>query len=72
MTENGFFILGGSGTHLHDIFWAVHDIIVVIEVRARKFSWSSRLWWVVGAERWSVVYVFLSRMRAWCEPCRYN
>ena len=25
MTENGIFILGGPGTHLHDILWAVHD-----------------------------------------------
>ena len=26
MTENGLFVLGGPGTHLHDILWAVHDI----------------------------------------------
>ena len=25
MTENGFFVLGGSETQLHDILWAVHD-----------------------------------------------
>ena len=25
MTENGFFVLGGPGTQLHDILWAVHD-----------------------------------------------
>jgi hypothetical protein len=25
MTENGLFILGGPGMHLHDILWAVHD-----------------------------------------------
>ena len=25
MTENGFFVLGRPGTHLHDILWAVHD-----------------------------------------------
>ena len=25
MTENGLFIPGGLGTHLHDILWAVHD-----------------------------------------------
>src|SRR3989337_2848747 len=25
MTENGLFVLGGPGTHLHDILWAVHD-----------------------------------------------
>ena len=24
MTENGLFVLGGPGTHLHDIMWAVH------------------------------------------------
>lgn len=26
MIENGNFILGGPGTHLHDILWDVHDI----------------------------------------------
>ena len=25
MTENGFFILGGLQTQLHDILWVVHD-----------------------------------------------
>ena len=25
MTGNGLFVLGGPGTHLHDILWAVHD-----------------------------------------------
>ena len=25
MTENGLFVLGGPGTHLHDILWTVHD-----------------------------------------------
>ena len=25
MTENGLFVVGWSGTHLHDILWAVHD-----------------------------------------------
>ena len=25
MIENGFFILGGPETQLHDILWAVHD-----------------------------------------------
>ena len=25
MTENGLFILGGPGMHLHDILWAIHD-----------------------------------------------
>ena len=25
MTKNGFFVLGGPETQLHDILWAVHD-----------------------------------------------
>ena len=25
MIENGLFVPGGPGTHLHDILWAVHD-----------------------------------------------
>ena len=25
MIENGFFLLGGPETQLHDILWAVHD-----------------------------------------------
>ena len=25
MTKNGLFVLGGPGTHMHDILWAVHD-----------------------------------------------
>ena len=25
MTENGFFVLGGPKTQLHDILWAVRD-----------------------------------------------
>ena len=25
MTENGFFVLGGPETQLHDILWAVYD-----------------------------------------------
>ena len=25
MTGNGLFVLGGPGTQLHDILWAVHD-----------------------------------------------
>ena len=25
MTENGFFVLGGPETQLHDFLWAVHD-----------------------------------------------
>ena len=25
MIENGIFILGGPGMHLHDILWAIHD-----------------------------------------------
>ena len=25
MTKNGFFVLGGPETQLHDILWVVHD-----------------------------------------------
>ena len=25
MTENGFFVVGGPETQLHDILWAIHD-----------------------------------------------
>ena len=51
MTENGLFILGGPETRLHDILWAVHDGKNMVEARAVKISGSSRLQWVVGAER---------------------
>ena len=51
MTENGLFVLGGLETQLNAILWAVHDGKNVVEVRARKISGSSRLQWVVGAER---------------------
>ena len=49
--KKGLFVLGGPETQLHDILWAVHDGKTVVEARARKISWSSRLGWVVGAER---------------------
>ena len=48
MTENGFFVLGGPETQLHDILWAVHDEKTVVEVRVRKISGCSQLRWVVG------------------------
>jgi hypothetical protein len=60
MAENGLSILGGPDTHLHDILWAVHDIKIMVEARARKNSGSSWLRWVVGAERCSVVCALLS------------
>ena len=63
MIENGLFILGGPETHPHDILWAIHDEKIVLEVRVRKFSGSSRLRWVVGAEQCSVVCAFLSYTR---------
>ena len=59
MTENGFFVLGGPETQLHDILWAVHDEKTVVEARARKISGSSRLRWEVGgrAMRVSLIHV---------------
>ena len=51
MTKNGLFVLGGPETQLHDILWAVHDGKTMVKVRARKISGSSRLRWVVRAER---------------------
>ena len=47
MTENGFFVLGGPETQLHDIIWVVHDGKIMVEARARRISVSSRLRWVV-------------------------
>ena len=46
-----FFILGGPETQLHDILWVVHDGKTMVEARERKILGSSRLRWVVGAER---------------------
>ena len=60
MAENEFFVRGGLERQLHDILWAVHDKKTVVEVRARKISGSSRLRWVVGAERCTEVCAFLS------------
>ena len=59
MTENGFFVLGGPETQLHDILWAVHDGKTMVEARARKISGSSRLRWVLGgrAMRVSLIHV---------------
>ena len=68
MIENGFFVLGGTETHLNDILWAVHDEKIMVEVRARKILGSSRLRWVVGAERCTEVSVFLSCTRV-CLRC---
>ena len=66
MTENGIFILGGPETHLHDILWAVHDGKIVVEVRARKISGSTRLRRVVGAERcMEGLRVSLVHVRVW-------
>ena len=48
MTENGLFIVGRTGMHLHDILWAVHDGKTVLEARGRKISGSCRLQWEVG------------------------
>ena len=64
MTENGLLVLGGPETQLHDILWAVHDGKIVVEVRARKISGSSREWWVVGPERCTEgLHVYRTRTR---------
>ena len=65
MKEIGLFVLGGPETHLHDMLWAVHDEKIMVEARARKILESSRLRWVVGAERCTMVCTFLSYAR----PC---
>ena len=45
----------------------------VVEARARKMSRSSRLWWVVGAERCMEVCTFLSYTYAHvCEALGFN
>ena len=46
MTENGLFVLGGPETQLHYMTEKT-----IVEARARKISGSSRLQWVVGADR---------------------
>ena len=51
MIKNGLFVLGGPEMQLHDILWVVHDGKTVVEARGRKISGSSRLRWVVRAER---------------------
>ena len=73
MTENGLFVLGEQETQLHDILWAVHDEKTVVEARARKISGSSRLRWVVGAERCaflSYTYTRVCEALALTEPER--
>ena len=62
MTENEIFILGGPEMQLHDILWAIHDGTIMVEVRARKISGSSRLRWVV---RGRVMHVSLIHVRVW-------
>ena len=73
MTENGLFVLGGPETQLHDILWAVLMEKTVVEARVRKISGSSRLHWVVGAERCTEVCAFLSYTYACvCKALRSN
>ena len=73
MVEIGLFVRGGPETQLHDILWAVHDGKNMVEARARKISGSSRLRWVVGAEQFTEVCVFLSYTYARvCEALRSN
>ena len=68
----GFFVLGGPGTHLHDILWAVHDIknhgrSAGEEIFAEfpvAVDWpgpSDALW-----------FALFSCTCTWCEPCCYN
>ena len=63
MIENGLFIMGGPGMHLHDILWAVHEGEIVVEARVRRISRSSRLRWVVVAEQCMEVSTFLVHIR---------
>ena len=73
MTGNGLFVLGGPEAHLHDILWAIHDGKIVVEARERKILGSSRLWWVVGAERCMEVCRFLLYTYAHvCKVLRSN
>ena len=51
MTENALLVLGEPETHLLDILGPSMTEKIMVEVRARKISGSSRLRWVVGAER---------------------
>ena len=73
MTENRLFVLGGPETQLHDILWPSMTKKTVVEARARKISGSSRLRWVVGAERCMEVCAFLSYTYARvCEALHSN
>ena len=59
MIENGLFVLGGPETQLHDMLWPSMTGKTMVEVRARKISGSSQLWWVVEGQamRVSLVHV---------------
>ena len=61
MTENGLFVLGGPETHLYDIFGPFMTEKFVVEARARKISGTSRLRWVVGAERCTFILYTYAR-----------
>ena len=64
MTENGLFVLGGPETQLHDILWAVHDGKNHGTSEGEENIGSSRLWWVVGAERCTFLLYTYARV---CE-----
>ena len=51
MIENGFFVLGGLETQLHDILWAVHDRKNRGRSEGEENIGVFWLRWVVGAER---------------------
>ena len=59
MTENGFSVLGGQETHLHDILWAVHDGKNRGRSEGEENFGELRLQWEVGggAMRISLVQV---------------
>ena len=71
MTENGLFVLGGPRMDLHDILWAVIDIINHGRSKDEEISGSFRLRWVVGAERCaflSYTYARVCEVLALTEP----
>ena len=59
MTEIGLFVLGGLEMHLLTFFGLSMMEKIMVEARARKILGSSRLRWVVGAERCTEVCAFL-------------
>ena len=63
MTENGLFIVGRTGMHLHDILWAVHDGKNHGRSEGEEISGSSWLRWVVGAERCALLSYTYARVR---------